>query len=109
MQRSEGDGRIQLLSWERLPAKAATGVGYAAFAVSVVLGLWAGNTGITILARAVFALAICWFGAWMAGMLVVHAVRRGAIGDVSSMESDIDHEEVHTTLIENISMESVAL
>jgi hypothetical protein len=42
-------------------------------------------------------------------MLVVHAVQGDATGDVSPMESDVDHEEVHTTLMENKSTESVAM
>lgn len=106
IQKSVESGRIQLLSWKRLPARAAAAAGFLAFAICVVLGLWAGNTAITILVRAVCAMAICWMAAWLAGMLVVHAVRGDVNSEVSVMEPQLEHEEVQTNVMEMESMES---
>ena len=102
IQKSDESGRIQLLSWKRLPARAAAAAGFLAFAICVLLGLWAGNTAITILVRAVCAMAICWMAAWLAGLLVVHAVR----GDVNSEASEMEQEEVQTNELEMEAMES---
>jgi hypothetical protein len=51
-------------------------------------------------------MAICWMAAWMAGMLVVHAVRGDVNSEVSVTEPQLEHEEVQTNVMEMESMES---
>jgi len=86
MHETARNDRVQVQSWQRLPAKAAACAGLIAFATCVVFGLAAGNTAMTILGRAILAMAACWSIAWVAGMLVLHAVR----GDVLDHAADGD-------------------
>ena len=90
MQEADTGGRIQVVSWQQLPCRAAACAGLLAFATSIVVGLVAGNDAGIILFRSILAMSACWAVAWMAGILVVRAVH----GDARTEEAELESSEI---------------
>jgi hypothetical protein len=94
MQEADTGGRIQVVSWQQLPCRAAACAGLLAFATSIVVGLAAGNDAGIILLRSILAMSACWAVAWMAGILVVRAVHGDARTDCEGEEAELEHSEI---------------
>ena len=94
MQEADTDGRIQVVSWQQLPCRAAACAALLAFAISIVLGLVAGNDAGIILFRSILAMSACWAVAWMAGILVVRAVHGDARTDREGEEAEPEEGDI---------------
>ena len=94
MQEADSGVRIQVVSWQQLPSRAAACAGLLAFACSIVLGLAAGNDAATILFRGILAMIACWAVAWMAGILVVQAVHGDARSEHEDEEVEFKDNEI---------------
>ena len=104
MQEPDTGGRIQVVSWQQLPCRAAACAGLLAFATSIVLGLVAGNDAGIILFRGILAMSACWAVAWMAGILVVRAVDGDARTDREDEEAELKDSE---NTLDSTGLESV--
>ena len=93
MQEADTGDRIQEVSWQQLPCRAAACAGLLAFATSIVVGLFAGNDAGIILFRSILAMSACWAVAWMAGVLVVRAVHGDARTDCEGEEAELESSE----------------
>lgn len=78
---------LELERWKELPSRLAACLALAGFSIAVVCGMVAANEPFTIVFRAMLAMIACWFLAWFAGGVIVHAVSRDD-------SSNVDHEDI---------------
>lgn len=98
----ELNGReLELEHWKGLPSRLAACLALVGFSVAIVCGMVAANEPLTIVFRALLAMIACWFLAWFAGGVIVHAVSRDDSfhadrEDIGGHEHGTD-AEVHAT------------
>ena len=93
--------KLELERWKGLPSRLAACLALAGFSVAVVCGMVAANEPLTIVFRAMLAMIGCWFLAWFAGGVIVHAVShddssRGEREDIGD-EDHLSDEATHAT------------
>ena len=83
---------LESKQWKALPSRLAACLALIGFSVAVVCGMVAANDPLTVIFRAMLAMIACWFLAWFAGGVIVHAV---ACDDSARAEKEHAGEHDH--------------